>query len=131
MAEHPHAALIRKGYEAFSRGDMETLRGMMTTDCTQHVPGSHKLSGDFKGVDAVLGYYGELAAETNGTFWVRMQHLLVDGRGHVMAVHRFGGERAGKRLDTMGGIVFRIVGEKITDLDECVEDLRTTDDFWA
>lgn len=131
MAEHPHAALIRKGYEAFSRGDMETLRGMMTTDCTQHVPGSHQLSGDFKGVDAVLGYYGQLAAETNGTFRVEMQRLFVDGRGHVMSVHRFSAARAGRKIDLAGGIVFRIVGEKITDLDECVEDLTAADDFWA
>ncbi|WP_035844325.1 nuclear transport factor 2 family protein [Kitasatospora azatica] len=131
MAEHPHAALIRKGYEAFSAGDMQTLRDMMTTDCTQHVPGSHQLSGDFKGVDAVLGYYGRLAAETGGTFRVDMQHLFVDGRGHVMSVHRFTAERAGKKIDMAGGIVFRIVGEKVTDLDECVEDLTAADDFWA
>ncbi len=131
MAEHPHAALIRKGYEAFSRGDLDTLRGMMTTDCTQHVPGSHKLSGDFKGVDAVLGYYGRLAAETNGTFRVEMQRLFVDGRGHVMSVHQLHAERAGKKLDLAGGIMFRLVGDKITDLDECLEDLAVADDFWA
>ncbi|MFD9123456.1 nuclear transport factor 2 family protein [Kitasatospora sp. NPDC059571] len=131
MAEHPHAALIRKGYEAFSRGDMDTLRGMMTSDCTQHVPGSHKLSGDFKGVDAVLGYYGQLAAETQGTFRVELLHLFVDGRGHVMSVHRFTAERAGRTVDMAGGIVFRIVGDKITDLDECVEDLTATNGFWA
>ncbi|GAA1246382.1 nuclear transport factor 2 family protein [Kitasatospora nipponensis] len=131
MAEHPHAALIRKGYAAFSRGDMDTLRGMMTSDCTQHVPGNHPLAGDFKGVDAVLGYYGRLAAETNGSFRVELQQVFVDGRGHVMAVHRVNGERAGRTLDLAGGIVFRIVGEKITDLDECLEDMTAADDFWA
>jgi ketosteroid isomerase-like protein len=131
MAEHPHAALIRTGYEAFSRGDMETIRGMMTADCTQHVPGSSMMSGDFKGADAVLGYYGRLAAETSGTFRVEMQHLFVDGRGHVISVHRFTAERAGKKIDMMGGIVFRIVGEKITDLDECAEDLAALDQFWS
>ncbi|GAA2144258.1 nuclear transport factor 2 family protein [Kitasatospora kazusensis] len=131
MAEHPHAALVRTGYEAFSRGDLETLRGMMTTDCTQHVPGTHQMSGDFKGVDAVLGYYGRLAAETNGTFRAELQKLLVDGRGHVMSIHRITAERAGRTLDQVGGIVFRILGEKITDLDECLEDPAATDAFWA
>lgn len=131
MAEHPHAALIRKGYEAFSRGDMDTLRGMMTSDCTQHVPGSHGLSGDFKGVEAVLGYYGQLAAQTDGTFRVELQQLFVDGRGHVMSVHRVTGERAGRKLDQAGGIVFRLLGDKITDLDECFEDPAATDAFWA
>ncbi|MEY9965911.1 ketosteroid isomerase-like protein [Streptacidiphilus sp. MAP12-16] len=131
MAEHPHAALIRRGYEAFSRGDMDTLRGMMTADCTQHVPGNHPLSGDFKGVDAVLDYYRTLATETNGTLRVDLRRLFIDGRGHVMSVHQLTAERAGKKLDLAGGIVFRIVGEKITDLDECMEDVSAADEFWA
>ncbi|MET7303081.1 nuclear transport factor 2 family protein [Embleya sp. NPDC005575] len=131
MAEHAHAALIRQGYEAFSRGDLDALRAMMTTDCAHHVPGDHELSGDFKGVEAVLGYYVQLATETNGTFRVELQHLFVDGRGHVMSVHRATGERAGKTLDQVGGIVFRVIGEKITDLDECVEDMAAAEDFWA
>ncbi|MFF7247312.1 nuclear transport factor 2 family protein [Embleya sp. NPDC008237] len=131
MAEHAHAALIRQGYEAFSCGDLDTLRSMMTTDCTQHVPGNHRLSGDVKGVEAILDYYVQLATETDGTFRVELRHLFVDGRGHVMSVHRATGKRAGKLLDQMGGIVFRIVGEKITDLDECVEDMTAAEDFWA
>ncbi|MDH6110647.1 ketosteroid isomerase-like protein [Kitasatospora sp. MAP12-15] len=131
MAEHPHAALIRKGYAAFSRGDMETLGGIMTSDCTHHVPGSHQLSGDFKGRDAVLGYYGKLASETGGSLRVELQQVLVDGRGHAMAMHRITAERGGKSIDMAGGIVFRVVGEKVTDLDECVEDLAASDDFWS
>ncbi|MGW1995113.1 nuclear transport factor 2 family protein [Embleya sp. NPDC001921] len=131
MAEHPHAALVRRGYEAFTQGDLGTLRAMMTTDCTHHVPGDHMLSGDFKGVDAVLGYYTRLATETGGSFRVELRHLFVDGRGHVVSVHRATGERAGRHLDQMGGIVFRLVGEKITDLDECVEDMTAAADFWA
>ncbi|MDJ0340000.1 nuclear transport factor 2 family protein [Streptomyces sp. H10-C2] len=131
MTEHAHAALVRKGYEAFSRGDMDTLRGMMTADCAQHVPGDHQLSGDFKGIDAVLGYYGQLAGETNGSFRVELQKLFVDDRGHVVSVHRFTAERKGKKIDMAGGIIFRVVGDKITDLDECLEDLATADDFWA
>jgi len=131
MAEHPHAALVRKGYEAFSRGDMETLSGLMTGDVTQHVPGTTAMSGDFKGLDAVLSYYGQIATETNGTFRIELKHLFADGRGHVMSVHHVTAERGGKKLDTMGGIIFRIVGEKISDLDECDENLDIADEFWA
>lgn len=131
MAEHAHIALVRKGYAAFSRGDMDTLRGMMASDCTQHVPGTGPMSGDFKGLDAVLGYYGRLSEETGGTFRVELLHLLADGRGHVMSVHRATAERAGKKLDMTGGIVFRIVGDKITDLDECLEDIDAANAFWS
>ena len=131
MAEHPHAALVRRGYDAFSRGDMETLSEIIAKDATHHVPGSHPLSGDFKGLDAVLGYYRQLAEGSGGTFRVELQHLFADGRGHVMSVHRATAERAGRSMDAMGGIMFRIIGEKVTDLDECVEDLDVGDAFWA
>ncbi|MGI5460435.1 nuclear transport factor 2 family protein [Streptomyces sp. CA-249302] len=131
MAEHPHAQLIRKGYEAFSRGDMDTLRSMMTGDATHHVPGSHPLSGDFKGIDAVLGYYGQLYEATGGTFKVELRNILVDGRGHAVSIHRFTAQRGDKRIDETGGIVFRIVGDKISDLDECVEDIDKDNEFWS
>jgi ketosteroid isomerase-like protein len=131
MAEHPHALLVRKGYEAFSRGDMETLRSMMASDCTHHTPGDHPLSGDFKGQDAVLTMYGRLFEETNGTIKVDLLHVTVDNRGHAVSVHRFRAERNGKKLDETGCIVFRIVGDKMTDIDECVSDLDKSNAFWA
>ncbi|MEV0171787.1 nuclear transport factor 2 family protein [Streptomyces sp. NPDC050803] len=131
MAEHPHAQLVRKGYEAFIRGDMDTLRGLMSADCTQHVPGSHPLSGDYKGQDAIIEMYGRLAAETGGTMQVDLRNILVDGRGHAVAVHHFTADRNGKHIDETGCIVFRIVGDKATDLDECVESIDRANDFWS
>lgn len=131
MAEHQHAALIRRGYEAFSRGDLETLRGIMSGDATHHIPGNNRMSGDYKGIDSILDLYRRLAEETGGTFRAELQHLLVDGRGHVMSLHRITARRAGRTLDQTGGIVFRIVGDKVTDLDECVADIAAQDDFWS
>ena len=131
MGEHPHVTLVRKGYEAFSRADMKTLSEMIAMDATHHVPGSNSLSGDYKGIDAILGYYQQLGTETQGSFRVELQHLFADGRGHVMSVHHGTAQRGGKSLDAMGGIMFQVVGDKITDLDECVEDLDVANDFWA
>ncbi|WP_416973319.1 nuclear transport factor 2 family protein [Streptomyces sp. 4F14] len=132
MAEHPHARLVREGYDAFARGDLEALRGMMTADCTHHVPGSHPLSGDFKGLDSIFGMYGRLFTETAGTLRVEVGNVLVDGRGHAVSVHRFTAERPdGRSIDETGGIVFRIVGDRITDLDECVEDIEAGNAFWS
>ncbi|MCX5523994.1 nuclear transport factor 2 family protein [Streptomyces bobili] len=131
MAEHPHAALVRKGFEAFSRGDMDTLRELMANDATQHVPGSHPLSGDFKGQDAIIDLYRRLGEETKGTMRVAPAAVCVDGRGHAVGMFRFTADRNGKHLDETGCIVFRIVGDKATDLDECVEDIDLSNDFWS
>lgn len=132
MAEHPHTMLVRKGYEAFQRRDMDTLRGLMTGDCTHHVPGSHPLSGDFKGADSIINdYYARLSSETGGSFRVELHNVFVDGRGHAMSMHRFTADRNGKHIDENGGIVFRIVGDKFSDLDECLEDIDETNEFWS
>ncbi|MFC8146084.1 nuclear transport factor 2 family protein [Streptomyces paradoxus] len=131
MAEHPHVALVRKGFEAFSRGDMDTLREMMAADATHHVPGDHPLSGDFKGVDSIIEMYERLGAETNGTMRADLIGICVDGRGHVVGMNHFTAERNGKTLDDTGCIIFRIVGDKVTDLDECVEDIDKNNEFWS
>ncbi|MEU2284710.1 nuclear transport factor 2 family protein [Streptomyces sp. NPDC013178] len=132
MAEHPHTMLVRKGYEAFQRGDMDALRGMMTGDCTHHVPGSHPLSGDFKGLDSIINdYYARLSSETDGSFRVELLNVFVDGRGHALSVHRLTADRGSKHLDEKGGIVFRIVGDKFSDLDECLENIDKSNEFWS
>ncbi len=95
MAEHPNAQLVRKGYDAFTRGDMDTLRGLMAADATHHVPGTGILSGDFKGQDAILDMYRRLGEETEGTFRVELRQVLVDGRGHAVTLHRFTADRRG------------------------------------
>ncbi|MFE3030503.1 nuclear transport factor 2 family protein [Streptomyces canus] len=131
MAEHPHAALIRKGFEAFTRGDMDTLRELTAKDATHHVPGSHPLSGDFKGQDAIIDMYQKLGEETAGSMRLEMLGIAVDGRGHAVGMCRVTAERRGKHLDNTGCIVFRIVGDKVTDLDECVEDIDKSNEFWS
>jgi uncharacterized protein len=131
MAEHPHAELVRKAYEAFTSGDLDGLRGLLAGDCTYHFPGSHPLSGDYKGQDAVLDVVRRIFEETNGTLNVQLRHVLVDGRGHAVSLHRSTAERHGKHMELDGGIVFRIVGDKVTDLDECFDDLDALDDFWS
>ncbi|MCM1973103.1 MULTISPECIES: nuclear transport factor 2 family protein [Streptomyces] len=131
MAEHPHVTLVRKGYEAFGRGDMAALRELLTSDCTHHVPGNHMLSGDYKGRDAIIEMYGRLAEETDGTVRVEPRSYMVDGRGHVVAFHHVSATRKGKRIEEDGCIVFRIVGDKVTDLDECIEDLDASQEFWS
>ncbi|GAA2790318.1 nuclear transport factor 2 family protein [Streptomyces showdoensis] len=130
--EHPDAALIRRGYEAFSAGDTETLAAMMTSDCTHHVPGESLISGHYKGRDNVLGgYYAKLAELTGGTFRVELKGVFVDGRGHAITAHRFHADRGDRGIEMDGGLFFTLVGDKISDIDECVADIVEADSFWG
>ena len=35
---HPNEDLARRGYEAFAKGDLDTLNSLMTDDLVWHVP---------------------------------------------------------------------------------------------
>lgn len=129
--EHPDAALVRRGYEAFSAGDMETLASLMMSDCTHHSPGESQMSGHFKGVDNILAHFARLFELTDGTFRVELKGIYPDGRGHVMSVHKWHGDRGDRGIEMDGGLFFTIVGGKISDVDECVADIVESDAFWG
>ncbi|WP_327322423.1 nuclear transport factor 2 family protein [Streptomyces sp. NBC_01210] len=130
MAEHPDCALIRRGYAAFGSGDMETLGSLMTADVVHHVPGSSPISGHHKGRDAVLQLYRRFGEETNGTMLIELEAVLADGRGHVMSFHTSRADRGDHGLEMREGLFFTIVGGKISDIDECLEDIDESDRFW-
>ncbi|MEU9010098.1 nuclear transport factor 2 family protein [Streptomyces sp. NPDC048479] len=131
MAEHPDCALIRRGYAAFGSGDMETLGSLMTADVVHHVPGSSPISGHHKGRDAVLQLYRRFGEETNGTMLIELEAVLADGRGHVMSFHTSRADRGDHGLEMREGLFFTIVGGKISDIDECLEDIDESDRFWS
>lgn len=124
-------SVVRRGYEAFNAGDMETLQGLFSKDVVQHVPGSSVLAGTYKGPEAVLGYYGKLFEMTDGTFRAHLLDVHGDGHGHACAVHQLTAVRNGVKRVTRGSILFTLIGEKITDLLELHGDLAGDDAFYS
>jgi uncharacterized protein len=57
---HPHKDLVRAEYDAFSRGDLDALRQAWSPNIVWDVAGRSPVAGDYKGVDAVLGFFGKL-----------------------------------------------------------------------
>lgn len=110
---------------------METLGSLMTADVVHHVPGNNILSGHHKGRDAVLMLYRRLGEETNGSMQVELEAVLADGRGHAMSLHLARADRGDRGIEIRQGLFFTIVGGKITDIDECSEDIDEEDTFWA
>jgi ketosteroid isomerase-like protein len=130
-ADDRYMTLVRRGYEAFNSADVATLRDVLSHDVVQHVPGTSQLAGAYKGIDAVLGYYGKLAELTGGTFRADLIDVLGDGQGHVTAVHQITATRNGTTMITRGSILFTFLGDRATDLVEMHADLPADDAFWA
>jgi uncharacterized protein len=122
---------VRRGYEAFGQGDMDTLRSIMTSDVVQSVPGKSKVSGDHKGVDNVLGYYGTLFELTGGTLKADLQSVTAEGADKVVAVHHLTAQRDGKSYDQNETLTFTLSGGKISRLDESHPDQAAFDAFFS
>jgi len=126
-----NAAIVRRGYEAFNRGDLKTLLELFRDDVSWHTPGRSPLAGDVVGREAVFARLGRYLAETGGTFSVELRRLLTDEEGRVICIHRNTAQRDGKHLDVYACIAFELENGRIVDGREHVYDLRAWDEFWA
>jgi uncharacterized protein len=131
MGAAENAAAVRRGYEAFNRGDMETLTELFDESASWHTPGRGSLAGDHEGREATFAYFGRLGGETGGTFRAELRDLTADDDGRVVGIHHNSGERDGKRLDVDCALVFELKDGRITDGREFFHDLYAWDQFWS
>ncbi|GAA3373006.1 hypothetical protein GCM10020367_31240 [Streptomyces sannanensis] len=131
MAEHPDCALVRRAYEAFGKGDLDTVGSLMTDDVVHHVPGNNTLSGHHTGRAAVLNLYRETGELTDDTMRVELENVLTDGRGHVMTVHKSFGDHGDRGIEIHEGFFITVVEGKMTDIVECTQDVDEKNAFWG
>ena len=68
----PNTERIRRGYAAFSSGDLNTLAELISPDCRWVVGGDNRLTGTYSGRDATFDYFAKLLDATDGTFQVTL-----------------------------------------------------------
>ena len=131
MSADENVDVMRRAYEAFNTGDIETLTGLFDESCVWHLPGRSSMAKDYESRDATLAYFGEIAEKTGGTFRADLQQLLAGDDDRVVGIQRSTGERDGKRLDVGNCIVFELKDGRITDGREHIHDLYAWDEFWS
>ena len=92
MADHPNAELLRKGYEAFDKGDMAALTELFDTDVVWHVPGTSPISGVHTGREAVFAVFAKTVELTGGSFKIELHDVLANDE-HTVALTRATGSR--------------------------------------
>jgi len=130
MGAAENAELVRRGYEAFNAGDLETLGELFAEDAVWHAAGSGPLSGTKQGRDAVMAYFGELGARSQGSFQATVQDV-VGGESHTVGIQQTTAESNGKTLDMATVIVFVLRDGQVVEGREFLEDPARSDEFWA
>jgi uncharacterized protein len=101
-AEHPNAKAYRRTADAFRARDFETLRTLVADDVIWHVPGSHPLAGDIRGIDDLVRWLGAVTALG---FWL-IEHDVLGNEEHVVALSEMGARRPGVDIRTRVTSVF-------------------------
>jgi len=125
--------LVRRGYEAFGAGDMETLKSLMADDVVHEIPGNNRFTGEHKGRDELMTLYSELFRVSGGTYRADLVSIEERGDNQVVATHHGTAEREGRRLDSNETLTFTIDGGKITRIQSSFspEDEAAEDAFWG
>jgi ketosteroid isomerase-like protein len=97
---------------AFNEGDLATLRQRVTPDVTYVIPGRAAVSGEFSGIDAVVGAFQRLRQLSGGTISVEPQLVLSDG-DDVMFTGRVTAEHEGRSLDVVNAYAFHFEDGKL------------------
>jgi ketosteroid isomerase-like protein len=125
-----NAAVVRRGYELFNRGDMDGLAEIFADDVVWHVGGRGQLAGEKRGKEAAFAYFRQLGEGTEGTFQAEL-HDLVASDDHVVGLHTSTGQRKGRSLSQHEALVFHLRAGKIVEAWEHYEDSQEWDEFWA
>jgi ketosteroid isomerase-like protein len=130
MSEHPNARLVRHGYDAFARGDLDSIRELMAGDVVWHEPGRSPIAGDYKGPDGVMSLLGELRDRSDGTFVVDLVDVVPSAE-RVVVFQEESGTRRGRELDVASVVDFEIHHGKITEVTVYEHDAYQFDEFWS
>ncbi|MET3811964.1 nuclear transport factor 2 family protein [Arthrobacter sp. UYEF3] len=130
MGAKENAEVVRRGYEAFNAGDMATLNELFAEDAVWYAAGNGVLSGTKQGRDAVLSYFGELGARSQGSFRAAVEDI-VGGENHTVAIQRSHATSSGKTLDAASTVAFVLRDGKVIEGREFFEDSAAADEFWT
>jgi uncharacterized protein len=128
--EAQNIAVIRRGYEAFAKGDIGTLKTLFSADATWQATATGVLRGHYRGAQAILEFFRQLAHETDGT--TRVEPLTMAASDDlVFVLERITGKRKGKTQDTKTVVVFKLDKGVVTEVTDFPFDHPAAAQFWA
>jgi uncharacterized protein len=130
MADHPNLELMRRGYAAYTSGDLETIDRLFADDVVWHVSGRSPISGDYTGKEQVFGFFGKLQELSGGTSRVEVHDLLADD-DHGVAIVTQSASRDGRTYEGRVTHVLHLRDGKVTEFWDAYVDQYASDEFWA
>ena len=109
---------------------VEHFRAIYVPDVVQRQPGNNQTSGEYKGVNNVLGLYGKLFELSSGTFSVELTSVKTQG-DKVVTVHAREGRARGQDPRCRRDHRVHVLGRQDLALDVGYTDEAAENGFWG
>ena len=131
MNREDNAEVMRRYAGAWSRNDWDAAIAFWADDVVHHVPGRHRLAGDFVGKQAFLDAYMAIFAELGGTIEVVAVHDVLVSDDHAVVLVTERAVRGEQSLEFRRVGVYRLRDGKIVETWSHDYDPYALDAFWA
>jgi uncharacterized protein len=125
---HPNEDLLRRGYDAFAEGDMETLNEVFADDVAWRSAGDNPLAGDYHGKQEVFGLFARLN-ELADSFEQELHDVLANDE-HGVALVKVRASRGDRTMEQNVVHVFHLADGKVKEFWLHNFDQATVDAFW-
>jgi ketosteroid isomerase-like protein len=129
-AAEANAALIVNAYDAFSRGDLQSVFAALAEDIFWHVPGRGPLSRDYRGHGEVLQFFELFMGLSSGTFRLKVDEVFAKA-GRVVVLCTETAQRAGRSWSSPNVHVWTVKDGRAIAFWEYEGDEQGEDEFWS
>jgi uncharacterized protein len=118
---HPHTMntnekTVRQAFEAFTSGDMATVKSIFADDIVVHVPPGLPISGDHHGWDGFVNdMLNRIVATLDGPPQLEVRDFTASD-DHVVGLYTIHAERNHEPYEWLHTNVYRVDGDRITEL---------------
>ena len=129
-AAQANAALIKSAYDAFNRGDTQSVFAVFAENILWHVPGRGPLSRDYRGHAEVGRFFEQFMGLSEGTFRIEIDQILAN-RERVVVLCTESARRAGQSWSSPQVHVWTVKDGRATAFWEYEGDQQSEDEFWS
>ena len=127
---HPNRDLIQRAYDAFGRGDIPSVLGILDKEIRWDVPGQSALSGDYFGHKQVLGFFQKCMDLSEGTLRIELDDIVAS-ETTVFVLCTVSATRSGQQAKFLEVHVWRIADGRAIEFREFQGDEYTENKFFA
>jgi len=127
--EHPDVAIVRQGFEAFEKGDVEWMDAHLADDVVWHVGGNSKWAGSYEGKAGVLEFFARQTQALGGAPSLDIHDILGNDEHVVVLGTASATAPDGSSAEWKYAQIFHITDGKATDVWGMAENDAAVDPF--